>query len=74
MYCFYQVPRLTLSLNKGYLVDESVNFHKLINNEFEPDKKFIKLRRNAIKYFHMSCYFDDGSERYSDGKKCVEKN
>lgn len=56
------VPRLTLSLNKGYWVDESVDIYELINNEFEPDKKFTKLRRNAIKDFHMSCYFDEGSD------------
>ena len=56
------VPRLTLSLNKGYWVDESVDIYELINNEFEPDKKFTKLRRNAIKDFHMSCYFDEGCD------------
>ena len=36
------MPRLTLSLNKGYWVDESVDIYELINNEFEPDKKFTK--------------------------------
>jgi len=56
------VPRLTLSLNKSHWVDESVDIYELINNEFEPDKKFTKLRRNAIKDFHMSCYFDEGSD------------
>ena len=29
------VTRLTLSLNKGYWVDESVDIYELINNEFE---------------------------------------
>ena len=28
------VPRLTLFLNKGYRVDESVDIYELINNEF----------------------------------------
>ena len=56
------VTRLTLSLNKGYWVDKSVDIYELINNEFEHAKKFIKLRRNAIKDFHMSCYFDEGSD------------
>ena len=51
-----------MSLNKGYWVDESIDIYELINNEFEPDKKFTKLRRNAIKDFHMSCYFDEGSD------------
>ena len=38
------MPRLTLSLNKGHWVDGSVDIYELINNEFEPDKKFTKLR------------------------------
>ena len=56
------VTRLTLSLNKGYWVEERVDIYELINNEFEPDKKLTKLRRNTIKDFHMSCYFDEGSD------------
>lgn len=56
------VPRLTLSLNKGYWIDEDIDIYELINNEFEPNKKFTKSRRNAIKDFHMSCYFDEGSD------------
>lgn len=47
------VPRLTLSLNKGYWVEESVDIYELINNEFEPDNKFTKIRRNTIKVFHF---------------------
>ena len=56
------MSRLTLSLNQGYWVEESVDIYELINNEFEPDKKLTKLRRNTIKDFHMSCYFDEGSD------------
>lgn len=55
------MTRLTLSLIKGYWVDESFDIYELINNEFEPDKKFTKLRRNTIKVFHTSFYFDEGS-------------
>ena len=53
---------ITLSLNKGYWIDEDIDIYELINNEFEPNKKFTKSRRNAIKDFHMSCYFDEGSD------------
>lgn len=62
------MTRLTLSLNKGYWVDESVDIYELINNEFEPDKKLTKLRRNTIKDFHMSCYFDE------DGDAVMRRN
>ena len=47
------MPRLTLSLNKGYWVDKIVDIYELINNEFEPDKKFTKLRgavSSCLKY------------------------
>ena len=57
------VPRITLSLNKGYWVDESTDIYELIHNEFEPGKKFTKLRRKAIKEFHMNCYFDEDTDR-----------
>ena len=56
------VTRLTLSLIKGYWVDESVDIYELINNEFESDKKFTRLRRDTIKNFHISFYFDEGSD------------
>ena len=57
------VPRITLSLNKGYWVDEETDIYELIHNEFEPGKKFTKLRRKAIKEFHMNCYFDEDTDR-----------
>ena len=58
------VPRLTLSLNLGHWVgeDEVEDIYKLINDEFEPGKKCTKVRRNAIKEFHMNCYFDENSD------------
>ena len=56
------VPRITLSLNLGHWVDEDIDIYELINNEFEPGKKCTKVRRNAIKEFHMNCYFDESSD------------
>ena len=55
------VPRLTLSLKKGYWVDESVDIYELINNEFEPDKKFTKLRgavSSCLKYNKKTSSFN----------------
>ncbi len=48
-------------------VDEDVDIYELINNEFEPDKKFTKERRNAIKELHMSMYFDESSDKKTSG-------
>ena len=39
------VPRLILSLNKGYWVDESVDIYELINNEFELDNGILTLTK-----------------------------
>lgn len=44
-------------------VDEDVDIYEFINNEFEPDKKFTKERRKAIKELHMSMYFDKSSDK-----------
>lgn len=56
------VPRLTLSLNTGEWVDESIDIYKLINDEFAPNSEFNDERREAIKNLHMSSYFDEHSD------------
>lgn len=55
------VPRFNLSINKGEWIDNDIDIYELINNEFEPDKKFTKTRREVIKQFHMNCYFSYSS-------------
>ena len=57
------VPRLTLSINKGRWIDESVDIYKLINDEFEPDTEFTPARRDAIKHYMLRTYFDIGSDK-----------
>lgn len=57
------VPRLTLSINKGRWIDESVDIYKLINDEFEPDSEFTPARRDAIKHYMLRTYFDIGSDK-----------
>ncbi len=52
------VPRMTLSLNKGYWVDESIDIYELIFREMEPNGIFTKEIREAIKKLHMRAYFD----------------
>lgn len=61
------VPRLTLSLNTGEWVDESIDIYELINNEFDPEfhpisKEAKNKRRKAIKKLHMSGYFEEHSD------------
>ena len=58
------VPRLTLSLNKGKWVDESIDIYELINNEFDPNSEFTEQRREAIKALHMSVYFEEHSDAF----------
>lgn len=53
------VPRLTLSLNLGHWVDESVDIYEKIYREFEPNKEFNTDIRENIKDIHMRMYFDD---------------
>ena len=53
------VPRITLSLNKGYWVDESIDIYELIHKEFEPNEPFDETKRDLIKDFHMRAYFTD---------------
>lgn len=57
------VPRLTLSLNSGHWVDESVDIYELINEEFEPGSEYTKERRDAIKHYHLISYFEEGSDK-----------
>lgn len=57
------VPRLTLSINNGRWVDESVDIYKLINDEFDPGSEFTEARREAIKHYMLRTYFDIGSEK-----------
>ena len=61
------VPRLTLSINKGYWIDEDIDIYKLINNEFDPETELTRegweLRREAIKHYMLTTYFEDGSDR-----------
>lgn len=52
------VPRITLSLNKGYWVDESEDLYGLIFDVMEPGGEFTKETREAIKKLHMRAYFD----------------
>ena len=58
------VPRLTLSLNCGYWIDEDIDIYKLINDELYPGEECTEERREAIKALHMSAYFDEGSDKY----------
>lgn len=58
------VPRLTLSINSGTWIDESIDIYELINNIFEPGSVLTSERRDAIKELHMSNYFDKGSKAF----------
>lgn len=61
------VPRLTLSINEGHWIDENIDIYELINNEFDPGTKLTKeeweLRREAIKHYMLTTYFEQGSDR-----------
>ena len=57
------VPRLTLSINNGRWVDESIDIYKLINDEFDPGSEFTEARREAIKHYMLRTYFDIGSKK-----------
>lgn len=52
------VPRMTLSLNKGYWVDESEDLYERIFRVLEPNGVFTNEMREAIKKLHMRAYFD----------------
>lgn len=57
------VPRLTLSINSGHWIDESVDIYEMINEELDPGSAFTQERREAIKYYHMRSYFEEGSDK-----------
>ena len=52
------VPRITLSLNSGYWIDESTDIYEMIHRKMEPDGIFTDNKREAIKKLHMRAYFD----------------
>ena len=54
------VPRMTLSLNSGHWIDESIDMYELIYRVLEPAGLFTKEKREAIKKLHMRAYFDYG--------------
>lgn len=57
------VPRMTLSLNKGYWIDETEDIYGLIYQVMEPGGELNEEMREAIKTLHMRAYFDS-----SDGQ------
>ena len=57
------VPRMTLSLNTGEWVDESVDMYELIYRSIEPSGTFNSNTREAIKSLHMRAYFDGGDKQ-----------
>lgn len=57
------VPRLTLSINSGHWIDESVDIYEMINEEFDPGSVFTQERREAIKHYHLLSYFEEGSDK-----------
>ena len=57
------VPRLTLSLNTGKWVDESIDLYERIYRVMEPEGKFSTETREAIKKLHMRAYFDSGDKQ-----------
>lgn len=57
------VPRLTLSINKGEWIDESIDVYELINEEFEPSSTFTQERRDALKHYLLTAYFEEGSDK-----------
>ena len=57
------VPRLTLSINKGHWVDEDIDIYKLINDEFDPGSEFTEARREAMKHYILTTYFEERSDK-----------
>lgn len=56
------VPRMTLSLNSGHWIDESIDIYKLIYHVMEPESECNNETREAIKKLHMRAYFDSGDK------------
>lgn len=59
------VPRMTLSLNTGAWVDESVDLYGLIFQAMYKDLPFNNEVREAIKKMHMRAYFDSSNDALS---------
>ncbi len=59
------VPRMTLSLNTGAWVDESVDLYGLIFQAMYSDLPFSNEVREAIKKMHMRAYFDSSDDALS---------
>lgn len=57
------VPRLTLSINQGNWVDEDIDIYKLINDEFDPGSEFSNERREAMKHYILTTYFEERSDK-----------
>lgn len=61
------IVRITLSLNTGKWLDESIDVYELINGEFDPGVELTKaewaLRREAIKHYILTAYFEEGSNK-----------
>ena len=52
------VPRVTMSLNQQKWFSDNVDIYKLIYDQLGDDKPYTPECREAIKSFHMRCYFD----------------
>lgn len=59
------VPRMTLSLNTGAWVDESVDLYGLIFQTMYESQAFNNEVREAIKKMHMRAYFDSSNDALS---------
>ena len=57
------VPRITLSLNTGKWIDESIDLYELIFRVMEPNGDFNNEMREAIKKLHMRAYFDSSEKQ-----------
>ncbi len=57
------VPRITLSLNTGKWIDESIDLYELIFRVMEPNGDFNNEVREAIKKLHMRAYFDSSEKQ-----------
>ena len=57
------VPRLTLSVNSGHWIDESVNIYERISKEFEPGAEWNEERKEIVKHYILVSYFESGSDK-----------
>ena len=52
-----------MSINKGHWIDEDIDIYKLINDEFEPGSEFSEARREAMKHYILTTYFEERSDK-----------